>query len=309
MIGCLTFICGAFFQAWRLARPMARVDLHAHTNVSDGTLTPAELVNLAAKSGLTALAITDHDHVGALAAARAHAIDKGIEIVPGIELSVEEEGFELHLLGYLFDERDERLLATLDHLRVSRQGRAARIVERLQEMGLDITLEDVSKEVGAAAGQEASIGRPHIARALMAKGLVASVTEAFDIYLANGKPAVVAKEKLTAEQALALVHAAGGVAVLAHPVTIPEAHRETMVRRLAALGLDGLEVVHSKHGPIEREALAALADELGLIKTGGSDFHGANKPDVLLGTGRGGNVEVGPETLGALKKRKTERAR
>lgn len=285
---------------------MARVDLHAHTTTSDGTLTPTQLVRLAVENGLNALAITDHDHVGALDEARKAAHGHDLEIVTGIELSLVEDGVELHLLGYLFDEKNERLVATLDRLRAARQTRAARIVERLSDLGVDITLADVQAEVGEGATTR-SIGRPHVARALMTKGHVASVTEAFDRYLGDGRPAAVPKEKLGAADAIALLHDAGGLAVLAHAVTIPAERREEMVRRLAAHGLDGLEVAHSKHGPVERETLGTLAHSLGLVETGGSDFHGTNKPDVKLGSGRDGNVEVRDETLNALKRRKAAR--
>lgn len=300
----------------------ARIDLHAHTVVSDGTLTPAQLVELAAASGLAALAVTDHDHTGALAEAREAGARLGVEIVSGIELSVEHPvgGFggdgrgagasrpvEVHLLGYLFDEGDAALQAELARFRDVRTARAGRIVERLRALGVDVSVEDVLSEV--PAGEGASVGRPHVARALMRKGLVGSIQEAFDLWLGEGRPAHVEKAKLSARQAIALVHAAGGVAVLAHPVTIREEAREALVRELAALGLDGLEVEYPKHAPEERRRLARLASELDLVATGGSDFHGENKPDVRLGTGIGENIAVGADVLDALKRRAAGAAR
>jgi predicted metal-dependent phosphoesterase TrpH len=280
---------------------MAWVDLHAHTNVSDGTLSPTALVEAAARAGLAAIAVTDHDHVGALPAARDAGVRLGVDVVTGIELSVDGPHGEIHLLGYLFDERDPRLLARLSELRDARERRGDAIVERLRALGLPITRDDVQAEVGPGA---TSLGRPHVARALMRKGAVASVQEAFDLYLAEGRSAYVPKARLSPREAIALVHGAGGLAVLAHPVTLRDA--DATARELAALGLDGIEVVHSKHREVERARFAALAEELGLVQTGGSDFHGDTKPDVALGSGRDGNVRVGVEALDALRRRKAE---
>lgn len=283
----------------------ARIDLHAHTNVSDGTLSPAQLVELAAREGLRALAVTDHDHVGGLAEAREAGARLGVEVVAGIELSVTHPSGEFHLLGYLFDDQDPALLRELEDLRNHRAGRAARIVERLRAQGVDVALEDVAREASAQAG--GSIGRPHVARALMRKGLVRSVEEAFDRWLADGKPAAVPKRKMEAREAIRMLHAAGGVAVLAHPVTLAPEARDRVVRDLAALGLDGVEVVHSKHGPEDAQRFRDLARELGLAATGGSDFHGENKPDVKLGSGRDGNVSVEMPVLDALRRRAAAR--
>ena len=282
-----------------------RIDLHAHTVVSDGTLTPTQLVELAAREGLAALAITDHDHVGGVEEARQAGERLGVEVVAGIELSVAHPAGEFHLLGYLLDPEDATLLRALAGLREARAGRAAAIVERLRALGVEVALEDVTREAEAGGGgRGGAIGRPHVARALMRKGVVGSMKEAFDLYLADGRPAAVPKRKLDAREALALVHGAGGVAVLAHPVTVePPQAREALVRELAALGLDGVEVMHSKHGAAEREAFGRLARELELVETGGSDFHGENKPDVRLGSGKDGNVAVEASVLEALRTR------
>jgi len=272
-----------------------RVDLHAHTVVSDGTLTPADLVLLARRSGLAAVAVTDHDHLGGLAEARAAGEREGVEVVAGVELSVAHPAGDVHLLGYLVDDQDAALLGRLERLRDVRARRAHLIVERLQESGVPLTLEDLAREAPAQGG---AVGRPHVARALVRRGLASSIQDAFDRWLADGRPAAVPKEKLGAREAIALVHGAGGVAVLAHPVTLPEDAREPLLRELARLGLDGVEVDYPRHDEALRRRLRALAGELGLVATGGSDFHGANKPDVALGM-----VDVDHAVLESLRAR------
>ena len=275
-----------------------RVDLHAHTVVSDGTLTPAQLVQLAARKGLAALALTDHDHLGGIDEARREGERLGVEVLAGVELSVAHRGEDVHVLGYLVDPREERLAARLAQLRVERAARGRRIVERLQALGVDIRLEDLPPAQ--------SVGRPHVARALVDKRIVSSVQEAFERWLGDGRPAFVPKAKMDAAEALALVHGAGGVAVVAHPGLLSE-RRYAIVRELAALGLDGVEVEHSRHTSEERRRLRELARELGLVETGGSDFHGENKPDVDLGYGHGGNVRVTYDVVTALRERAAAR--
>lgn len=277
------------------------MDLHCHTVVSDGTLAPTALVELAAQSGLAAVAITDHDHVGALDEARAAGERLDVEVVPGIELSVTHAIGDVHVLGYLFDPREPRLVAALERFREARASRGVRIVERLQELGVDVTVEDVARQLGAATR---AVGRPHVARALVEKRIVGSIQEAFERWLGEGRPAYVEKAKIDARAALALIHGAGGVAALAHPGLLAEKGRVALVRELAALGLDGIEVEYPRHSREDRRAFAALADELGLVRTGGSDFHGENKPDVALGTGVNRNVRVPYATLDALRTRR-----
>ena len=279
------------------------VDLHTHTFVSDGTLSPTQLVEQAAAAGLAAIAITDHDHVGALVEAREAGARHGVEVVTGIELSATHALGEVHVLGYLFDEQNAPLLDKLAQLREVRAARGMRIVEKLQALGVAIAPEDVARHAGNGA-----VGRPHIARALVDRGIVSSVKEAFDVWLGDDKPAYVPKMKLSVAESIDLLHAAGGVAVLAHPGLIREEGRVALVREMAALGLDGIEVEHSRHAREERRRFAALADELGLVQTGGSDFHGENKPDVALGTGVHRNVRVGYATLDALRLRAAQRA-
>ncbi|HET6405471.1 MAG TPA: PHP domain-containing protein [Candidatus Thermoplasmatota archaeon] len=277
-----------------------RVDLHTHTVVSDGTLTPTELVHLAARKGLAAIALTDHDHLGGLDEARRAAEGRGVEVLAGVELSVTHDtGADVHLLGYLVDPEEPRLARRLAEFRDVRAARGRLIVEKLRSLGVDISLDELPE-----AG---SVGRPHIARALMEKRIVASVQEAFEKWLGEGRPAYVPKAKMEAREAIDLVHGAGGVAVLAHPGLLSERHRYAVVRELAALGLDGVEVEHSRHSSEERRRLRAMAQELGLVETGGSDFHGENKPDVDLGYGHGGNVHVTYATVRALRERAERR--
>lgn len=282
----------------RRALDERRIDLHTHTIASDGTLTPTALVELAARKGLAAIAITDHDTLAAIPDARAVGEKLGVEVIAGVELSVSHAGADVHLLGYFVDPTNAALAERLARFRAVREQRGARMVERLRELGVDITLAEVMAEAKGAA-----LGRPHVARALVAKGIVKSIPEAFDQWLADGRPAHVPKEKLGAQEAIALVHGARGVAVLAHPGLLPEASRYRIIHDLAALGLDGVEVEHSRHSSEERHRLRDLARELDLVETGGSDFHGENKPGVDLGYGHQGNVRVTVATLAELRRK------
>lgn len=279
------------------------MDLHTHSTASDGTLAPTALVELAARKGLAAIALTDHDSLAALDEARRAGLRLGVEVVAGVELSLTHAGCDVHLLAYFVDPAEPRLATRLARLREVRAKRGERIVEKLRALGVDVTFEDVARHAGAGA-----VGRPHVARALVEKRIVASVSEAFDRWLGDGRPAFVEKEKLDAEEALGLVHGARGVAVLAHPGLLPEASRYKILRDLATLGMEGVEVEHSRHSSEERRRLRDIANELRLVTTGGSDFHGENKPEVDLGYGVGGNVRVTTATLEALRARATARA-
>ena len=259
------------------------IDLHAHTTASDGSLSPTELVQRAAGIGLAALAVTDHDTLGGLAEARAAAGEAGIELVPGVELSVEDDGGRFHLLGYGFDPDDAALGEKLVTLRAARADRNERMAAKMSELGLPLTMDDVRAEAGEDADV---IARPHFAQALIKKGVVRSVAEAFDTYLSSGKPLYLPKEVLTPREAIALIHAAGGVAVMAHPGLVPLS-ASALADRIASLhtdaGLDGLEAYYSQHGPADTDRFLTLARRHGLIVTGGSDFHGTPKPHVPLG--------------------------
>lgn len=257
------------------------IDLHAHTTASDGSLAPAELVQLAKKVGLSALAVTDHDTAGGLPEAEAAARHAGIDFVPGIEISVDHRPGQFHLLGYFIDFRDPEFLGRLKFLQDSRSNRNVLMVEKMQAAGLPVTLEEIEQESGG--GQ---VGRPHMAALLVRKGIVSTVQEAFDQYLADGKPCHLPKAKLEPPDAIDLVHQAGGVAVLAHPkfLRVPdEAALAVELEWARDAGLDGIEAYYSQHTPEETERYLRLAERFGFLVTAGSDFHGTPKPHVHLG--------------------------
>ena len=242
------------------------VDLHMHSTASDGSRSPREVVQWAKNAGLVAIALTDHDTVAGLDEAQAAGEALGVRVVNGIELSAVEGEAETHLLGLhlgdtLVIERE------LTALRDMRERRGQQIVEKLIALGVMVTFDDVLMQAGGGA-----VGRPHVARALVADGWATDARDAFDRYLGAGKPAYVAKDQLGMASAIAIIHAAGGLAVLAHPG--PAGTRERLTA-LAALGLDGVEVRHPGHSPSDTNRLAALAAQLGLLMSGGSDWHGA----------------------------------
>jgi len=263
---------------------MSRLDLHLHTTHSDGSFTPTEVIDLAQKAGVTALAITDHDITTGVLEATVAGQKHGIDVIPGIEISSLLGNSELHILGYFLDCQDAQLNERLVLLRESRHRRNPKIIERLQAAGIDITYE----EVRALAGTD-SVGRPHIARVLMEKRVVASAKEAFDQWLADGRPAYVPRELPTPSEAMQWIRAAKGLPVLAHPtwVKTTEGTLTDLVRRLKAEGLDGVEVHYSTHTPRQTRGYLALAKQLDLLVTGGSDFHGLTKPDIEVGVGKG----------------------
>jgi predicted metal-dependent phosphoesterase TrpH len=263
---------------------MSRLDLHLHTTHSDGSYTPTAVIELAQKAGVTTLAITDHDITTGVPEATMAGLERGIDVIPGIEISSTLGNSELHILGYFLDYRDARLNERLAVLRESRHRRNPKIIERLQAAGIDITYD----EVRALAGTD-SVGRPHIARILMEKKVVASAKEAFDKWLAEGRPAYVPRELPTPAEAIQWIKAAKGLAVLAHPtwVKTTEGTLTDLVRQLKADGLDGVEVHYSTHTPRQTSEYLALAKQLDLLVTGGSDFHGLTKPDIGVGVGKG----------------------
>ncbi|OLB65684.1 MAG: phosphatase [Actinobacteria bacterium 13_2_20CM_2_72_6] len=258
-----------------------RIDLHAHSTASDGTFTPAELVTAAADAGLDVVAITDHDTTGGWAAAEA-ALPPGLTLVRGAELSCRWYGTDppiaLHLLAYLFDPSDAALAEELLRVREAREHRAEAMVELLRADGVDVTWDEVR---GYAAG--GTVGRPHLAYALIARGLVSTVSEAFAPRWL-GQRYRLPKADIDVFRALALVRAAGGVPVFAHPRASVRGRivPDSLIVELAGAGLAGLEADHEDHTPQQRAQVHALADELGLFATGSSDFHGANKT-VKLG--------------------------
>ena len=263
---------------------MSRLDLHLHTTHSDGSCTPTEVVNMAHRTAVKALAITDHDITTGIAEATVAGQQYEIEVIPGVEISSILNNSELHILGYFLDWQDPDLNGRLKTLRDSRHRRNPKIIERLQGLGIDITYD----EVRALAGSD-SVGRPHIARVLMDKRVVTSAKEAFDRFLAEGKPAYVPRELPSPTEAIHWIKAARGLAVLAHPtwVKVAEQSLVDLVRQLKADGLDGVEVYYSTHAVRQTREYLSLAQQLGLLVTGGSDFHGVTKPDIEVGIGKG----------------------
>jgi predicted metal-dependent phosphoesterase TrpH len=277
---------------------MSRIDLHLHTNYSDGSLPPSEVLGLAQKAGVSALAITDHDIVDGIPEAIEAGAHLGIEVIPGIEISSRYGESELHMLGYFLDWKDSELSSRLAQLRASRHRRNPRIIDKLNELGLDLTYE----EVKALAGTE-SIGRPHIARVLMVKGYVRSAKEAFDRYLAEGAAAYVPRELPGPAEAIAWIRTARGIPVLAHPTWVKASAEGlfALCDKLKAEGLGGIEVHYSTHKPQQTSHFLQIARRLDLLVTGGSDFHGLTKPDIEVGVGRG-NLKVPEKLLEPLKK-------
>lgn len=250
------------------------VDLHAHSTASDGTQAPAALVARAKQARLSAVAITDHDTLAGAAEATAEGERLGIEVVCGTELSATEGDRELHLLA-LHVHDVPRLESELEGFRRMRVARATEMVARLAALGIAVTMDDVLAESAGGA-----VGRPHVARALVARGAVRDMRDAFDQYLAAGRPAYVPKDQLAIADAIRIAHESGAIAVAAHLGR--EGTRE-YVERLHGLGLDGLEVKHPSHSADDTARLGALADHFGMVKSGGSDWHGANDGPRALG--------------------------
>lgn len=282
------------------------IDLHTHTDQSDGTSSPAALVDQAVSVGLEALAITDHDTLAGYDLAVPRAAEAGLELVCGIELSTrlekKSEGPRLpsvHLLGYFPDRPPSpEFRAWLYRHQESRRQRNRDLIAKLQSLGLDITLEEVQ-----ALGRNLT-GRPHFARVLLKKGYVSTIQEAFDVYLADDAKAAVDREEPKLVDAIRHVAEGGGLPSLAHPIRLPHNDRaplQTLLKELMAAGLLGIEVYHSDHTPEATELYRSLAAEFKLIITGGSDFHGGNKSAISLGTGRNGNLKLGYELLERMR--------
>ena len=269
--------------------PGEYVDLHCHSTASDGTFTPSDVVALAARNGLSALSLTDHDTVGGVSEAADAASKAGIDFLPGIEISCDvPKPATMHLLGYGVDPRSPVLLDLTRRLIEGRNDRNPKIIRKLNELGVSITMDELEAQANGGV-----IGRPHIAAILLRKGYVNSIRQAFDKYLAPGGAAYFDKERVSPEQAITLVKQSGGLPVLAHPAqlrTENDAQLERTIKDLVDLGLAGLEVIHSDHDAALIEKYSKLADRHGLLKTGGSDFHGANKKDISLGIANGRRI-------------------
>lgn len=253
-----------------------RADLHLHTTASDGTWSPAELIQAVADVGLSCIAVTDHDTVAGVMEAQEAGREHGVEVIPGVELSVEHSGTEVHLLGYFIDPTDSTLLKTLSVYQSGRAQRIERMVQRLREHGCTITVDDVMVYAG-----DGSVGRPHVARALVQHGFADSVPDAFARWLGEGRPGYVPRDRLPLPEAIQLIHRTGGVAVCAHPGLLKATD---LVESMRVYGLDGIEVVHSAHDLRMQQRFNVYAIKTGLARTGGSDSHGPGvKKGLYLG--------------------------
>jgi predicted metal-dependent phosphoesterase TrpH len=270
-----------------------QIDLHMHTNRSDGVLTPAELLERVRASGVRAFAVTDHDTLDGYRAVLELLQPDDPELISGVELSVDCYGEDLHLLGYLFDPDHEGLNSELRRFQEERNRRGRLMVQKLEQLGLDVPYDEVLREAGGSA-----IGRPHVAEAMVRVGAVSGFDEAFRKYIGNDGPAYVPKVKLTPDQAIDLVHGAGGVAVLAHP-GINGMYR--YVEELAGMKLDGIEVYHYSHSGHQVKQFKDLARRYHLLQSGGSDFHGRHDTEGEIGA-----EPVPLDYLGRLKQRVRE---
>jgi len=245
---------------------MTHVDLHCHSTASDGECPPADVVRRARLAGLAAIALTDHDTTAGVAQAGAEGALQGVRVICGCEFSTRAPWGELHLLGYFLEPEHADLQAFLVETRAARHRRGAQMVDKLQQLGVGIALEDVEEQAGGGA-----VGRPHVARALVERGASVDINEAFERYLGRGRAAFVEKPLPTLTRVTTLVHGVGGLAVAAH---LGERGTEGQIRQFAASGLDGLEVRHPSHSPATEARLTRIAERLGLAITGGSDWHG-----------------------------------
>ncbi|MDA8163191.1 MAG: PHP domain-containing protein [Desulfobacteraceae bacterium] len=273
-------------------------DLHVHTTASDGSDSPEGLVALAAGAGLKAIAVTDHDTTAGLEEAARAGKKFGIEVIPGVEFSINSQTGDMHMLGYYIQAGSGSLKTALSRVQAARARRNPLILERLERLGMPVSQEEL--EETSKGGQ---IGRPHIARAMVRHGYVNSVGEAFARYLRKGGSAYAPKSILTPSEAIGIIHESGGLAVLAHPISLACETRDALdnaVSALALKGLDGMECYYSEHGRDFMEICLAIAGKYRLVATGGSDYHGKAKPQIALGRGRGG-LCVPYECVKALK--------
>lgn len=276
------------------------IDLHTHSTESDGTLTPQELMQLASDSGLSAIALTDHDTVGGLSKAKPVAEKLGIELVPGIELSTDYNGTEVHMLGFYIDDTNPAFLKKLQEFIDSRNLRNEKMAFLLQKEGFSVTLEDLYQEY-----PDSVITRAHFARYLVEHNFVKDRDTVFRKYLGDNCRCYVPREKITPFEAIDLIHLGGGLAFFAHPVLCHMNHDRLrfFVRDLKAAGLTGMEAVYSMNSPGDERNMKKLAQEFHLLISGGSDFHGENKPYIHLGTGKG-NLKIPDSILTDIKAEK-----
>ena len=261
---------------------MDTIDLHTHSTFSDGTFTPLQLVKYAEEKGLKAFALTDHDTTEGIKEAK--SIETNVEVISGVEISTRYDKKEIHIVGLYVNENDADLNKQLKYYREKRVTRNFEILEKLNSLGVDITIDDVKESCTGDV-----ISRAHIAKALVSKGFVGSYKEAFDRYLGDNKCAYVPRETLNYEESMELITKAGGVPVLAHPLLykMSDTNLENMMVKLRQKGLKAVEVYYSTHSNSDTQHVMAMANRVGLIYSGGSDFHGATKPKIDMGTGMG----------------------
>lgn len=274
------------------------IDLHLHSTYSDGTMTPEELINSAAQIGLTGLAVTDHDTIAGTEEAMAAGSNVNIEVVSGLEISSEYRGLNIHLLAYDFDWNNRKLAAVLQRLQESRADRNRKILEKLNKIGITINLEEL-----AAESVSGVTGRPHFAKLLVKQGVVKTVDQAFEHYLKTGRYAYVPRYLLTIDEAINVIHHAGGVAVLAHPLHMNCSRSELpgIIRELKSAGLDGLETYYpTQNGRVGRQ-LKKLAEQFQLLQTGGSDYHGAVRSNTHM-AGATSKFQVPDSLLADIKR-------
>lgn len=279
---------------------MGAIDLHSHTTISDGRLTPEELVRLAHRNGVQHLAITDHDTTDGLDAAMAEAAGLGLEIIPGIEVSCDIPGTEVHLLGFFLNYRDPEFQKIIAEFREGRVGRAKQMVAKLCELGAPISWERVKELAG-----DGSVGRPHVAQALLEAGHISTIPEAFDRYIGRNGPAYAERAHLTLEEAIALIHRVGGIASIAHPY-----ETEGLMELLPGLvnsGLDAVECYYTGYGPDRRQPLLDFVRTNHLIATGGSDYHGFPMAGLTKVTNEPGSVSVPESVIDAMRDRLAKR--
>lgn len=276
------------------------IDLHTHSTESDGTLTPAELMQLAADIGLSAIALTDHDTVSGLSKAKPVAEQLGLELVPGIELSTDYNGTEVHMLGFYIDNTNPAFLAKLQEFINSRDIRNEKMAFLLQKEGFDITLEKLYQEYPGSV-----ITRAHFARYLAEHGFVKDRNTVFRKYLGDNCHCYVPREKISPFEAIDLIHLGGGLSFFAHPVLCHMNHDRLrfFIKDLKEAGLTGMEAIYSMNTPGDERNMKKLAEEFDLLISGGSDFHGENKPHIHLGTGKG-NLHIPENILDDIKRKR-----
>jgi len=289
-----------------VAAPVMEIDLHVHTTASDGTMSPAEVVRYAKEKGLRTIAITDHDTIEGIAEGLQEGRKLGLEVIPGVEVSVDFAKGTMHLLGYYIDYTSAELLEKLAIVQRARAERNLKIIEKLRGLGIDIDLSEIKE-----APEHGQIGRPHFAYALVQKGYVQNIQDAFERYLRKGGPAYAEKFKFSPQEAMSVIHKAGGVTVLAHPFTLNQLQLhdlEPVIVELKENGLDGIETYYPEHSEGQTKFYRHLAQKYGLAITGGSDFHGFNKDKEDLGEGYG-NGECSHTLVDELQARKEARLR